>query len=118
MGSEELLMVNSFDQQIPPDAAKIRLRPHMVDFAHSMALACYIAEAADVLAYLRCHYPDKRPEARDIAQRYFGVDQRNGWRSWLISLRAAPLLWTDKPVPGIAELRPLHEVSGITLPPG
>jgi hypothetical protein len=115
MGTEELLLV-SVDENMPPDAAKIRLRPHMVDYPQSMARACYVAEAADVLAYIRCHYPEKHVDMRDIAQRFFGVDQRNGWRSWLISLRATPILWTDKRVPGISELRPLHEISGIHLP--
>ncbi len=101
---------------LEPDDKKIRLRPHMVDYEQSMAQACYIEEAKDVLSYIHCYQPELRPQMRDIAQRYFGPDTRNGWRSWLISLRATPVLWTDKQVPDIETLRPLSEISGVHLP--
>jgi hypothetical protein len=103
------------DESFPPDPQKIRIRPHMPAFAFSMAGTCYIADAADVLAYINCFYPEKHARMSDLAQRYFGPDIRNGWDSWLISSCASPILWADKPVPGIPELQPLREVSGIDL---
>jgi hypothetical protein len=85
----------------------IRMRPHLSSYEESMSRAVFIAERDDVLAYLRCFYPGKRPQLSELAQRLFTVDTRNGWESWLITLRASPILWTDKPVPGITELPPL-----------
>ena len=88
------------------DPLMIRMRPHGGRYEDEMANAVYIEEAADVLAYIHCFYPDKAPAMKDIAQRYFGLDARNGWHSWLITLRRTPFLWTDKEVPGIQLLEP------------
>jgi hypothetical protein len=87
-----------------------QIRPHVPDYAKSMERAVYINTADDVLAYLRCFMPEKNPELRDIAQRYFGRDHRNAWSSWLITLRATPVLWSDGPIPGVTELAPIGEV--------
>lgn len=83
------------------DPMKIRMRPHGGRYEDEMASAVYIEEAADVLAYIHCFYPGRAAKMKEIEQRYFGLDARNGWQSWLITLRRTPLLWTDKEVPGI-----------------
>jgi hypothetical protein len=92
---------------LDPDAKLIRMRPHLSSYEDSMARACFITERDDVISYLRCFWPWKRPDVSELAQRFFTVDSRNGWRSWLITLRASPILWTDKPVPGITQLEPV-----------
>lgn len=91
------------------DPMKIRMRPHAGRYEDEMTRAVYIDEAADVLAYIHCFHAGRRPAMRDIAQRYFGLDARNGWHSWLITLRSSPILWTDKEVPGIQLLEPVAE---------
>lgn len=78
-----------------------QIRPHVPDYAQSMDRAVHIQNSDDVLAYLRCFMPEKNPELREIAQRHFGRDHRNDWDSWLISLRATPVLWADGPVVGV-----------------
>lgn len=87
----------------------IRLRPHADSYEDEMKSAVYIEEADDVLAFLYCHQPQKQPVMRELAQSYSGVDPRNGWHTWLITLRACPVLWTDKQVPGIRLLDPAAE---------
>lgn len=89
---------------LEPAENMIRMRPHLSSYEESMSRACFIAERDDVISYLRCFSPGKEPRASELAQRLFTVDARNGWESWLITLRASPVLWTDKPVPGITEL--------------
>lgn len=61
-----------------------------------------------VLSYLLCTRPDLRPELKDIAQRFFGPDHRNGWNSWLITLRGHPVLWCDGPISEIPMLTPVE----------
>ena len=86
---------------LDPDPTKIRLRPFGRSCAEEMKAAVYIEEADDVLAYLFCHQPQKHAAMSELAQRYHGLDADTGWHSWLITLRASPVLWTDKQVPGI-----------------
>lgn len=93
-------------------AIKIRLRPHGGTFEDEMRSVVYIEEAADVMAYIHCFYPGRRPCMHELAQRYFGRDARNGWHSWLITLRASPVLWADKQVPGVTLLDPVADPSG------
>jgi hypothetical protein len=95
------------------DPMKIRMRPHGGRYEDEMAKAVYIDEAADVLAYIHCFCPRRKPAMKEIAQRYFGLDARNGWHSWLITLRASPIIWTDKEVPGIRLLEPVAEISNV-----
>lgn len=91
-----------------------------------MKSACYITEDKDVLAWVHCFLPMKAARLDELAQRFFGLDERNGWLSWLVSVRGAPVMWTDKQVPDIvrlpdiALLQSIGEVSGIYgihLPP-
>lgn len=96
---------------LEPDDVKIRMRPHAKRYEDEMAQAVYIEEAKDVLAYIHCYWPEKNPRMPELAQRYFGLDARNGWHSWLITLRASPILWTDKEVSGIRVLEPVRETS-------
>jgi hypothetical protein len=98
---------------LDPDPTKIRLRPYRGRFEEQMAEALYIEEADDVLAYIHCFYADQRPEKQEIEQRYSGMDIRNGWHSWLISLRGSPILWADKQVPGIRVVDPVAVASEI-----
>lgn len=95
---------------LEPDPMLIRLRPKGGRYEDEMRSAVYIEEADDVLAYLHCYQPHLQPERKDLAQRYFGKDIRNGWHSWLITLRTTPVLWTDKQVPGIRLLDPVTKV--------
>lgn len=90
------------------DETKTRMRPHAKRYEDEVNQAVYIEEAKDVLAYIHCYWPDKNPRMHELAQRYFGLDTRNGWHSWLITLRASPILWTDKEVPGIRLLEPVQ----------
>lgn len=102
---------------LEPHETKIRMRPHAKRFEDEMAQAVYIEEAKDVLAYIHCFYPLKNPDMRHIAQRYFGLDARNGWHSWLITLRTSPILWTDKEVPGIPQLPAMSGLASPLVPP-
>jgi hypothetical protein len=88
----------------------IQIRPHAPDYAESMARTVYVQNADDVLAYMRVFFPEKCAQLEHIAQRYFGRDHRNGWESWLITLRSSPLLWADGPVPGLMNLPPPGEL--------
>lgn len=88
------------------------MRPRARTYEQEMAQAVYIEEARDVVAYIHCFYPNTCPSMSELAQRYFGLDPRNGWHSWLITLRHTPILWTDKEVPGITRLEPPIETSG------
>lgn len=90
-----------------------QIRPHERDgmrFADSMARVCIVREPKDILSYLLCLHGKLRPELKDIAQRYFGPDQRNGWNSWLITLRGTPVLWCDGPISGLSALPPPVEM--------
>lgn len=98
---------------LEPDAMKIRMRPHGVRYEEEMARAIYIEEAKDVLSYIHCFCPGRQPDPRKLAQRYFGIDARNGWHSWLITLRASPILWADKQIPGIRLLEPVAETASM-----
>jgi hypothetical protein len=82
-----------------------------------MAQACYICEGKDVLSWVHCSRREPNARFHELAQRFFGLDQRNGWHSWLVSLRGAPVIWTDRQVPDIGLLKSITEVSGIHLPP-
>lgn len=97
---------------LEPDPTKIRVRPYRGRYEDQMSEAVYIEEADDVLAYIHCFYSAERPDMQVIAQRYVGIDARNGWYSWLISLRGSPILWADKQVPGIKQLDPVAETAG------
>lgn len=70
----------------------------------------YINDADDVFAYLRCFHPERGPTQEDIAQRFFARDHRNGWDTWLITLRASPVLWANARVPGITELESVGHI--------
>jgi hypothetical protein len=81
----------------PSDSERIRMRPHVADFSESMNRACYIAERDDVVAYINCFYPELRERVSTL------FDPRNDWNTWVIFIGSSPILWTDKPIPGIAE---------------
>lgn len=102
---------------LEPDENLIRMRPHMSSYEGSMKFACYIAEDKDVLAWIHCFLPAKAARLEELTQRFFGLDHRNGWHSWLVSLRGSPVIWTDREVPAITLLQSIGEVSGIHLPP-
>lgn len=92
---------------LEPDATNIRLRPHAGQYEEQMRGMVYIEEARDALAYLLCYSPQKKARMEELAQRYYGFDPRNGWHTWLITLRASPVLWADRPIPGIHFLDPI-----------
>lgn len=96
---------------LEPDPMKIRMRPDGGGYENEMMEAVYIEEADDVLAYLYCFQPHQNAARSELAQHYYGVDARNGWHSWRITLRGAPVLWTDKQVPGIGLLDPAPETA-------
>ena len=100
---------------LEPDTFKIRMRPFRGTYEESMKNACYVSDAEDVLAYIHCFYPQMRPAMKEIAQRYFGSDPRNGWSCWLVSLRSTPVL-TDKEVPDIQLLQPLSTLASSDTP--
>lgn len=88
-----------------------QIRPHERDgmrFTESMARAVVINEARDILSWMLCNEPAWRAQMKDISQRYFGPDQRNGWNSWLIMLRGKPVLWCDGPISGLETLTPVE----------
>lgn len=88
----------------------IQIRPHVSDYDDSMSRMVHIEDADDIFAYLLCYYPDRKPNRREIAQRHFGPDHRNGWDSWLIMLRSSPILWANAEVPGIRQLESIAHI--------
>jgi hypothetical protein len=86
----------------------IQIRPHVYDYEQSMSRAVYVKDVDDLLAYIRCMFPEKCAALGDLAQRHFGRDRRNGWDSWLITVRSSPLVWADAPVSGVRQLEPIH----------
>jgi hypothetical protein len=84
----------------------IQLRPHLDDFEGSTRRVVYLTngDADDVLAYIRSHFPQWRPDLRYLMQIHCGIDKRNGWDTWVIKLRNHPVVWTDGPVAGVPRL--------------
>lgn len=80
----------------------IQLRPHRGSFEESLKQTLFIQDADDVLAYLLCYYPELHARPEDLGQRYFGLDTRCGWNSWIITVRGASVLWSDGPIPNLS----------------
>jgi hypothetical protein len=94
-----------------------QLRPHSTSFEESKRQCVHLltGNVADVIAYLRCNFPQYRVEARDLRQVYCGPDERNDWDTWLIRLRNVPVAWTDGPIIGIANIEVIGGARGLVL---
>lgn len=75
-----------------------QIRPHLSDYQESMKLVFNVQTIDDVVAFIRCRYPQWRPDIRQMAQIPCGIDKRNGWDTWLIKLRGQPAIWMDGPI--------------------
>jgi hypothetical protein len=76
-----------------------QIRPHLSNYDASMERVVNVESMDDVIAYINCHYPQWRPDIRQMVQIHCSrLDRRNGWDTWLIKLRGQPVMWMDGPL--------------------
>lgn len=83
-----------------------QLRPHSDSIEEStrQCVQLLTGDVADVIAYIRCNFPQWRPEAHNLWQVHCGPDSRTGWDTWQIKLGSHPVAWTDGPITGMRRL--------------
>lgn len=81
-----------------------QVRPYAVPWREGLRRAVYVRDLGSLLALLACRFMIDVQDIRDLKQRYFGYDKQTGWTTWIVTFRGNPILWSNGPLPGVAEL--------------